>query len=331
MENKIIGFDLHGADKGMDAIIEGLKMYIEESKTSAHFHLFGNEQEAQASLEKFGLADNQNIKIIATTQVIVNEEEPALALRRKKDSSMVVGAKALKAKEIDCLVSSGSTGALVAAGIFLVGRIKGIDRPALGGLLPSAKGSKPSLILDLGANVEAKPEHLVAYAQIGSQFMNSLYAIKEPRVALINVGSEDGKGNALYKETFSQLQATDLNFSGNIEARDVLTTSNDVLVIDGFSGNILLKSIEGTVGVFNSSLKQVFLKNALTKISALAVKSGLKEMKQKFDYRELGATPIFGVNGILLKAHGSSDAVAFKNAFRSAEQTVESKFLENFK
>ncbi len=327
--SNVIGFDLHGADKGMEAVIEGLSLYIKESKTESEFKLFGNEKEASALLEKFNLGSNSKITIINTTEVIENTEEPALALRRKKDSSMVVGAKALKSKDVDCFVSSGSTGALIAAGIFLVGRIDGIERPALGGLMPSSTKDRPSLILDLGANVEAKPEHLIQYGQLGSQFMQSVFKIESPKVALVNVGSEDGKGSTLYKDAFYGLKETSLNFTGNMEARDVLTTDNDVLVIDGFSGNILLKSIEGTVAVFNNELKKAFLKNIKTKLSAVLVKNGLKEMKAGFDYRELGATPVFGVNGILLKAHGSSDSLAFKNAFRSADEMIDSNFLNN--
>lgn len=325
-----IGFDLHGADKGMDAVIAGLDLYIKESNTTSHFKLFGNEQEANQILKKYQLDTNQNITVVNTTEVIENSEEPALALRKKKDSSMVVGANALKNKEVDCFVSSGSTGALVAAGIFIVGRIKGVDRPALGGMMPSTTG-RPSLILDLGANVEAKAEHLVQYGKLGSDFMSSVYKIDQPKVALVNVGSEDGKGSTLYKEAFYGLKDEDINFVGNIEARDVLTTDSDVLVIDGFSGNILLKSIEGTVAVFNTELKKAFLKNLKTKVSALLVKNSLKQMKGQFDYRELGATPVFGVNGILLKAHGSSDSLAFKNAFRSADEMITSDFLNNLK
>lgn len=325
-----IGFDLHGADKGMEAVIEGLSLYLKESGSTSNFNLFGNAEEAAVLLKKYNLDDNSKITVTNTTEVIENTEEPALALRRKKDSSMVVGANALKKDQVDCFVSSGSTGALVAAGVFIVGRIKGIERPAIGGLMPSTTG-RPTLILDLGANVETKPEHLMQYATLGSQFVESVYKVESPKVGLINVGSEDGKGSTLYKDTFYGLKEMDLNFTGNVEARDVLTTDNDVLVIDGFSGNILLKSIEGTVAVFNSELKKAFFKNMKTKISALLVKNSLADMKGNFDYRELGATPIFGVNKILLKAHGSSDSLAFKNAFRSADEMVASNFLNNLK
>lgn len=326
-----IGFDLHGADKGMEVVIEGLATYIKESKTTSKFNLFGNEEEAKALLDKYKLSDNSNVIVTNTSQVIENEEEPALALRRKKDSSMVVGTTALKNKEVDCFVSSGSTGALVAAGIFIVGRLDGVERPALGGLMPSSTKNIPTLILDLGANVEAKPEHLIQYGNLGSQFMASVFKIDSPKVSLVNVGSEDGKGSKLYKDAFYGLKEQDINFVGNVEAREVLTTESDVLVIDGFGGNILLKSIEGTVAIFNTELKKAFLKNAKTKLSALLVKNSLKEMKGQFDYRELGATPVFGVNGILLKAHGSSDSLAFKNAFRSADEMITSDFLNNLK
>lgn len=328
--SNIIGFDLHGADKGMEAVIEGLSLYLKESKSESEFRLFGNQEQANELLKQYNLDSNPKITVTHTTEVIENSEEPALALRRKKDSSMVVGANALKKDEIDCFVSSGSTGALVASGVFIVGRLQGIDRPAIGGLMPSTT-SRPTLILDLGANVETKPEHLMQYATLGSEFMERVFKIESPKVGLVNVGSEDGKGNTLYKETFYGLKEMDLNFVGNIEAREVLTTEADVLVIDGFSGNILLKSIEGTVAVFNNELKKAFLSNVKTKISALLVKKSLKQMKGNFDYRELGATPIFGVNKILLKAHGSSDSLAFKNAFRSADEMVTSDFLNNLK
>lgn len=327
--NNTIGFDLHGADHGMEAIIEGLSLYLKESKSLSNIKLFGNKDEAMAVLKKYKLELNQQISIINTTEIIENSEEPSLALRRKKDSSMVVGAKALKNGDVDCFVSSGSTGALVASGIFIVGRLEGIERPALGGLMPSTTKERPTLILDLGANVEAKPEHLIQYGVLGSQFMKSIYKLNSPKVALVNVGSEDGKGSNLYKEAFYGLKNQDINFCGNIEARDVLTTANDVLVIDGFGGNILLKSIEGTVAVFNNELKKTFLKNTKTKLSALFIKNSLREMKGNFDYRELGATPVFGVDGILLKAHGSSDSLAFKNAFRSADEMITSNFLNN--
>ncbi len=330
MKNNVIGFDMNGADLGMDSIAEGLSAYIKESKSQSTFKLFGDKEQVLASLKQAGLEGNGQIQIIHTTQVIENSEEPALALRKKKDSSIVVGGKALKSGDVDAFVSSGSTGALVASGIFVVGRLDGIDRPALGGLVPR-KGKRPVLLLDLGANVEAKAEHLVQYAMLGSKFVASYFNVESPSIGLLNVGSEDGKGNALYKEAFHEIKKTDLNFSGNVEARDVFTTDCDVLVIDGFSGNILLKSIEGTVAVFNNEMKQVFMKSALSKLSALVVKNGLKEMKSTFDYRDLGATPVFGVNGLLLKAHGSSDAKAFKNAFRSADEMLDAKYIENLK
>lgn len=326
---KKIGFDMHGSDNGMDAIVKGLKLYLSESNSKSEFFLYGIEDEVRKALIDNGLGENKNIVIVGTTEVIDNCDDAALVIRKKKQSSMVVGANALKNKELDCFVSSGSTGALVSSGIFIVGRIKGIDRPALGGMLPNGNGYRPSLIMDLGANVETKPEHMVQYAELGSKYITSLYGIESPKVALINVGSEDKKGNQLYQDVFNRLKESDLDFQGNIEARDVISTPNDVLVIDGFSGNILLKSIEGTVKLFQSSLEDAFRSTLLTKISYLLVKSKIKDMKKTFDYRELGATPVFGVKGLLLKAHGNSDAKAFKNAFRSADEIAESNFLQN--
>ncbi len=327
MINKI-GFDLHGSDKGMEEIIKGLSLYLKESNSKSEFKLFGNYQEAKDLLEKYDLHQNDKISIVSTVSVVTNDDEPTLAIRKKKNSSMIVGATALRDGEIDCFVSSGSTGTLIAAGVFIVGRIVGIDRPALAGLVPSTNKKKPTLILDLGANVEAKPIHLQQYATLGNAFMKNVFQISNPEIALLNIGTEDEKGNTFYKEVFNELSNLPINFVGNIEARDVLTTTHDVVVVDGFSGNILLKAIEGTVEVFNNQLKNQFLKNIKTKISALLIKKDLKQMKAQFDYRELGATPVFGVNKLLLKAHGSSDSLAFKNAFRSADEIIESDFMK---
>lgn len=323
--SKVIGFDLHGADKGMEAVIEGLSLYLKEVDSKNEFRLFGKKEEAKILLKKYNLADKENITIVNTTEVIENTEVPALAIRRKKDSSMVVGANALKNEEVDCFVSSGSTGALVASGVFIVGRTKDVDRPAIGAFLPSAKKGKSTLILDLGANVETKTEHLVQYANLGSEFFAKFYNEANPKVGLVNIGAEDGKGSTLYKEAFNGLKEADINFVGNVEARDVLVTDADVLVVDGFSGNILLKSIEGTAGLVGKELKNMYLQNLKTKIAALLIKNNLKKTIGKFDYRDMGATPIFGVNGLLLKAHGSSDSRAFKGAFKAAEKMVETK------
>lgn len=267
-----------------------------------------------------------NLRILHATETISSDDEPVKAVRRKKDSSMVVAGRLVKDKEADAMISAGNTGALMATGLLVVGRIDGISRPALAPMIPTRDG-KGVLALDLGANMDATPENLVQYAIMGSIYRQKVHGIDSPRVGLLNVGSEEMKGNELTKAAYPLLQNAPIHFVGNVEARDVLQAECDVLVCDGFVGNILLKSLEGTADVIFSVLKEEFTKSFLTKLAAAIVKPGLSRFKKKLDYTEHGGAPLLGVNGLCLKSHGSSDAKAFKNAVRQARIALQNDLV----
>ncbi len=321
-----IGFDVFGGDESPTACVNAAVKYAQDNQ-DVKLTLFGKEEEIKALIP----SNITNIEVVNATEKIEGNDEPTMAIRRKKDSSMVVGAKALANDEVDCLISAGNTGALVAAGVFVVRRLKGIDRPALPGLMPSTNRKQPTMLLDLGANIDAKPEHMMQYARMAEIYMQSVLDIKKPSVALLNIGAEENKGTDLYKETHKLLKESELNFAGNVEAREILTTSHDVILMDGFAGNMVLKTLEGSISFFNDTLKSVFLANVKTKIGALLVKSKLKNFKESMDYKEIGATPILGLNKLVLKAHGSSDERAFYSALKSARVMVEADLISAMK
>ena len=243
-------------------------------------------------------------------------------LKSKKNSSVAVGLQALADGKGDAFVSAGSTGALVMGATFLVKRIKGVKRPAIGSVLPS--NDKPFLLLDCGANADCTAEHLKQFAQMGSIYMEKFVKCKSPRVALANIGTEDSKGDRLRHEAFSLLKdCSDINFIGNVETRDVPYGCCDVLVADGFTGNIILKLYEGVAGAMMDNIKSIFKKSSITMLAAMMVKGGLLGLKMRMDYSEFGGAPLLGVNGVVIKAHGSSDAKALRNAIRQAKTCAE--------
>lgn len=231
---------------------------------------------------------------------------------------MVVGMKMLKDGELEGLCSAGNTGALLAGGLLKVGRIKGVDRPALCSVYPTSDGI--AVLVDAGANADCKPRNLYEFAVMGSIYAERVLGINNPKVGLVNIGVEEGKGNQLVNETFPLLKDSDLNFVGNVEARSIPLGEVDVIVADGFTGNVILKLSEGVAKSFSNLLKGALMKNALTKISALMIKGGLNEFKKKMDYQEYGGAPLLGCNGLVMKAHGSSKSKAFKNAIKYAEK-----------
>ena len=273
------------------------------------------------------LSNTSKITIIHTTEVITGEDEPVRAVRRKKNSSLVLMANEVKEKRADACISAGNTGALMSAGLFVVGRIKGIDRPALSPTLPTQDG-KGFLLLDVGANVDAKPQHLLQYGVIGSIYTEKVRGVNAPRVGLLNVGTEDGKGNDLTKKAFKHLSEAPINFIGNVEARDLLTGVADVVVTDGFTGNVALKTIEGTALTMFSMIKQTFMSNLKTKLAAGLVKSDLKGLKSQLDYSEYGGAGLFGLAAPVIKAHGSSNSRAIFNAIKQACHMVENNVTE---
>lgn len=317
----ILALDGMGGDHAPGEIIKGALESLHEFQ-DIHIHLYGDEQKMAPYIQQ-----HERLTVVHCTEVIEPEDEPVRSIRRKKDASMVKMAQAVKEGKADAGVSAGNTGALMAAGLFIVGRIEGIERPALAPTLPTVDG-KGFVMLDLGANADAKPEHLGQYAVMGSIYAEKVRHISNPRVGLLNIGTEEGKGNELTKEAYKVLSEAPIHFIGNVESRDLLTGVADVVVTDGFTGNMVLKTIEGTASSFFTMLKEVYTSSIKTKLSAALVKGELSSLKDKLDYSEYGGAGLFGLKAPLIKAHGSSNARAIYNAIRQARTMVEYKVTE---
>lgn len=300
---KIIAVDAMGGDHAPQAIVEGVNRAISEFK-DIEIQLYGDE----AKIKQY-LTATERVSIIHTDEKINSDDEPAKAIRRKKKASMVLGAQAVKEGQADAVVSAGNTGALLAAGLFVVGRIKGVDRPGLMSTLPTLDG-KGYDMLDLGANAENTATHLHQYAVLGSFYAKNVRNINKPRVGLLNNGTEDTKGDPLRKETYALLAAdTSLNFVGNVEARDLMNGVADVVVADGFTGNAVLKTMEGTALNLMGSLKTSIKEGGLiAKLGALFLKDSLYRLKNTLDYTSAGGAVLFGLKAPVVKCHGSSDA-----------------------
>ena len=315
-----IAIDLMGGDNGIPENLKGALMALDELD-DIEVVLIGKSDEINIELEKYSY-DKNRVSIINSTEVITNNEEPAMAIRKKKDSSIVIGMQSVKNKEVAAFVSSGSTGALLSGAILIVKRIKGIERPAIGFIYPK-KTEGFGFLLDAGANSECKPSYLQQFAIMGSIYSNSILGIKSPKVGLINIGSEKEKGSELYKKSYELISSTNsIEFVGNVEARDIFETEADILVCDGFTGNIILKTIEGTVSFLFSKVKDTLKSSITTKIGALFIKKELKNLGESFSYNEYGGAALLGVKGAVIKAHGSSDANTIKNAIKQARSFV---------
>lgn len=319
-----IAVDAMGGDYAPEAIVKGVTLARDEFK-DIEFQLYGKE----AEIRKY-LADDRNITIIHTDEKINSDDEPVKAIRRKKQASMVLAAQAVKEGHADALLSAGNTGALLAAGLFVVGRIKGIERPGLMSTLPVIGTTGGFDMLDLGANADNKPEHLVKYAILGSYYAKNVRKVVQPKVALLNNGTEDSKGNELTKKTFELLKATsEINFIGNIEAREILEGHADVVVTDGFTGNAVLKSIEGTALSMMKLLKHAILDSGVKgKLGALLLKDGLKDLKHQMDYSKHGGAVLFGLKAPVIKAHGSSKEDAVYATIKQIHTMLESRVVE---
>jgi phosphate acyltransferase len=269
---------------------------------------------------------NPKVNIIEASEIINFDEAPVNAIKHKKNSSLVVGLKLVKDGQCDAFMSAGSTGAFLAGALLKVGRINGIDRPALSPLMPTVKGS--CMVIDVGANVDCKPKNLQQFAIMGSIYMEKVMGIKNPRVGLLNIGTESSKGNELTKASFDLIKSTSVNFIGNVEARDIINGVCDVCVCDGFAGNVLLKTTEGVAMTIFKQLKDEFTKSFKTKLGAMLLRKSLRNFKKQFDYTEVGGAPFLGINGIMIKAHGSSDAKAVKNAIRQAKMLYDNKCVD---
>ena len=301
---KTIAIDAMGGENAPKAIVDAVlkaKPKLKDTK----FVLFGDEEKIN---ELIPAEQKDRIDVIATSEVIVDSDEPVKAIRRKKNSSMVVAANYVKSGKADALFSLGNTGALLACGIFIIGRIKGVERPALMPTLPSAKSEDGFNIIDVGANAQSKPEYLVQWAQMANFYAQKIRNIKNPTVALLNNGAEDDKGDPLHQEAYKLLKATDLNFIGNAEGNDLMEGKADVIVTDGFTGNATLKAIEGTASVILRLLKDSLLNNGLRpKVGALLAKPGLTALKKRFDTARYGGAVLLGVNAPVVKTHGRSN------------------------
>ena len=269
----------------------------------------------------------QGMEIVHTTETVEMCDDPATVFRRKKDTSMGVGLTMLRGGRADAMVSAGSTGALLTGATLLVKRVKGIRRAAMGPAMPNKAGGK-TVIVDCGANAECTPEFLLQFGLVGSVYAKKQLGIENPKVGLLNIGTEDSKGTALQKEAYALLKNAGekglVNFVGNVEARDVPLGAVDVVVCDGFNGNVLLKTIEGTAMFMGSLMKRMFKKNLLSKLGYLLCASGVKDLMKMLDYREIGGTPFLGIRKPVIKAHGASDVLAFRNAVKQAADVAAS-------
>lgn len=316
--------DAMGGDFGPEVTVAGALQAAEE--LGVHVILTGVEDVIHQEIKRQGRKIDA-LTVVHCSEVIENHDKPSVALRQKKNSSMSVAFKMVKEGEADAVISAGNTGALLAGGLFILGRIKGISRPALAVPFPTPKGV--SLLVDAGANADCKPQHLLDFARMGKSYMQTMAGIDNPRICLVNVGTEAEKGNELSKSAYELLNQSNIGFAGNIEARDIPAGEADVIVCDGFTGNIILKLYEGVAQTFGDSLKKELTRTMVRKVGALLVKSGLKDFKKQFDYAEHGGVPFLGVNGLLIKAHGSSNAKAIKNAVRQAKISYEKQLVNH--
>lgn len=306
--------DAMGGDNAPGAIIEGAMLALTEYP-DLEITLVGRESVIAEQLERYAY-DKERASIVHAEEVIEMAEAPVAAVRAKKDSSLVVGMNLVAEGKGDAFVTAGSTGATVAGGTLIVRRAKNVQRPALAPVIPTTKG--PALLIDCGANVDCRPEHLLQFGVMGSIYMREVMGIESPRVGLVNNGAEEEKGNALTKEAHQLLKSSGLNFVGNVEARDLPLGACDVIVCDGFVGNVVMKLMEGCAVCFSNMLKQEFLRKTRYQIGAALAKPALRSFKKQMDYTEYGGALLLGVNGGVVKAHGSSNAKAIKNAIRQA-------------
>lgn len=307
--NMRIAVDAMGGDNAPDCVVDAVVEVI--NNTDAGIILCGKESLLREKLSgrKY---DEERLEIVDCDDVISDHDEPVKAVKQKKTASMVVCARLLAEGKADAMLSAGNTGALLASGLLIVGRIKGVMRPALATLLPTAKGGK--LLIDAGANTNCKPQVLAQFGVMGSLYMKKLMGIENPGVGLVANGAEEEKGTALVKDAHMLLKEADLNFIGNIEGRDIMEGVADVMVTDGFTGNVILKTIEGMGAVINRNIKAIFKGNIINMLGALCVFGGLKRFKKSMDYREYGGAPILGLKKLVVKGHGSSDKKAILKA-----------------
>lgn len=318
---KII-IDAFGGDNAPLEILKGTEMAVKEYGVDAV--LVGDENKINKCISENNIALNK-AEIVDARDVITMHDDPKSVLKEKKESSMAVGFQLLSEGRGDAFVSAGNTGAITVGATFITKRIKGIKRPAIASIMPSAQ--KPVLLMDCGANSECRAEFLYQFGLMGDLYMKHIMKVLKPRVALANNGEEPTKGTPMVKEAFRLMKNAPYNFIGNIEGRQIPFGDADVVVADGFTGNLILKTYEGVAKVLMNGIKQAFMKNAVSKLSYLGVKSGIDDMKKQFDYKEYGGAVMLGVKKPVIKAHGSADARTFKNAVKQAVWFIETDLI----
>jgi glycerol-3-phosphate acyltransferase PlsX len=325
-----IAVDAMGGDNAPKEIVKGAVFAVQDKK-DINVILVGREDVILNELVEYEY-DKERIIIVNSEDIISNNESPVLAIRRKKNSSIVVALNLVKSGDADAFVSAGSTGAVLAGGQLIIGRIKGVERPPLAPVIPTIAGI--SLLIDCGANVDARPSHLVQFAKMGSIYMENVLGIKHPRVAIVNIGAEEEKGNQLVKETFPILKdLPDINFIGSIEARDIPYGYADVIICEAFVGNVILKLYEGLGTALIKKVKEGLMSSTKSKIGALLSKSALKNTLKAFDSSQYGGAPLLGLKGLVVKTHGSSKANEIRNSILQCvtftEQKIKDKIEEN--
>lgn len=316
--------DAFGGDNAPLEIVKGASLASVEY--GCEITLCGNESEINRVISENDLKFFGELKIVHTEDVISMHDDPTSLLKTHKESSMALAFKELSEDRADAFVSAGSTGAVVVGGTLIVKRIKGIKRPALGGMIPSPKGRY--MLMDMGANAECRPEMLEQFGIMASAYLKGVEGIKNPKIGLLNIGTEDTKGTELQKEAYELLKNAPINFVGNIESREMPKGECDAVITDGFTGNIALKLIEGTASTLFKLIKQVLYKNIFNKLAALVIKKDLYSLKSMMDSTEVGGAPLLGVRKPVIKAHGNSDAKALKNAIRQAITFTETKVID---
>lgn len=327
-----VAVDAMGGDNAPREIVKGAVEAVNESN-KVKVYLVGVKEAVEKELSGLTYPKEQ-IEVVHASEIIETAEPPVMAIRKKKDSSLVRALNLVKDGTCDAYVSAGSTGATLVGGQVIVGRIKGVERPPLAPLIPTATGC--SLLIDCGANVDARPSHLVQFAKMGSVYMENVMGIRNPKVGIVNIGAEEEKGNALVKETFPLLKnCPDINFIGSVEARDIPAGAADVVVCEAFTGNVILKTYEGVGATLLSKVKDGMMTSLRSKIGALLVKPALKETLKSFDASQYGGAPLLGLNGLVVKTHGSSKAQEVKNSIIQCvtfkEQQINDKIRENIK
>ena len=323
-----VAVDAMGGDNAPQEIVKGAVEAVNES-SKVKVYLVGMKEAVERELSGHTYPKEQ-IEVVPASEIIETAEPPVMAIRKKKDSSLVKALNLVKDGTCDAYVSAGSTGATLVGGQVIVGRIKGVESPPLAPLIPTATGC--SLLIDCGANVDARPSHLVQFAKMGSVYMEHEMGIKNPKVGIVNIGAEEEKGNALVKETFPLLKnCPDINFIGSVEARDIPAGAADVVVCEAFTGNVILKTYEGVGSTLISKVKEGMMTSLRSKIGALLVKPALKQTLKAFDLEQYGGAPMLGLKGLVVKTHGSSKSIEIKNSILQCITFTEQQISEKIK